>query len=81
MISKAMIKFWSKFHFKILLWFHWTAEKVTKIKLVIVMVKLFDKWRYLFNLHIVGYSFVSSWLRFNHAEYKGSLTEPIKFLP
>ena len=43
MISKAMIKFRSKFQFKILLWFYWTAEKVTKIKLVTVSVKRFDK--------------------------------------
>ena len=38
MISKAMIKFRSDFQFQILLKFYWTAEKVTKIKLVMVMV-------------------------------------------
>ena len=39
MISKVMIKFRSKFQFQILWQFYWTAEKVTKIKLVMVMVK------------------------------------------
>ena len=53
MISKAMIKFRSKFKFQILLQFYRTAEKVTKIKLVMVMVKSFDKYHHLFNLHIL----------------------------
>ena len=39
MISEAMNKFRSKFQFQILLQFYGTAEKVTKIKLVMVMVK------------------------------------------
>ena len=52
MISKAVIKFPSKFQFQILLQFYWTAEKVTKIRLVMVMVKGFDKYHHFFNLHI-----------------------------
>ena len=48
-----MIKFWSKFQIQILLQFYWTAEKVTKTKLVMVMVKSFDKSHYHFNLHIL----------------------------
>ena len=36
--SKAIIKFRSKFQFQILLQFYRTAEKVTKIKLVMVIV-------------------------------------------
>ena len=51
MISKAMIKFRYKFQFQILLQFYRTAEKVTKIKLVMVMAKSFDN---LFNLHILA---------------------------
>ena len=47
-----MIKFRSKFQFQILLQFFWAAEKITKIKLVIVMVKSLDKYNYLFNLLI-----------------------------
>ena len=53
MISKPMIKFQSKFQFQILLRFYRTAEKVTKIKLVMVIVKIFDKYHHLFNLHIL----------------------------
>ena len=40
MISKAMINFRSKFQFQILLQFYRTAEKVTKIKIVMVIVKI-----------------------------------------
>ena len=40
MISQAMIEFRSKFQFKILLQFYRTAERVTKIKLLMVMVKI-----------------------------------------
>ena len=53
MISKVMMQFRSKFQFQILLQFYWTAEKVTKIKLAIVMVKSFDKYHHLFNPHIL----------------------------
>ena len=45
-----MIKFQSKFQFQILLQFYRTAEKVTKIKLVMVIVKSFDKYHHFFNL-------------------------------
>ena len=48
MICKAMIKFRSKFQLQILLQFYRTAEKVTKIKLV--MVESFDKYQHSFNL-------------------------------
>ena len=47
-----MIKFRSKFQFQILLQFYRTAEKITKIKLVMVIVKSFDKYHHLFNRHI-----------------------------
>ena len=49
MICKDMIKFRSKFQLQILLQFYRTAEKVTKIKLV--MVESFDKYQHSFNLH------------------------------
>ena len=49
MISKAVIKF----QFQILLKLYWTAEKVTKIKLVIVLIKSFNKYHHRFNLHIL----------------------------
>ena len=52
MISKAVIKFPSKFQFQILLQFYWTAEKATKIGLVMVMVEGFDKYHHFFKLHI-----------------------------
>ena len=53
MISKAMIKFRSKFQFQILLQFYWTAEKVTKIKHEMVIAKSFDKYHHLFKLRIL----------------------------
>ena len=48
MICKAAIKFPSKFQFQIVL----QSEKMTKIKFVMVMVKKFDKYHHLCNLHI-----------------------------
>ena len=48
-----MIKFRPKFHFQILLQFYRTALKVTKIKLVMVIVKSFDKYHHVFNLNIL----------------------------
>ena len=48
MISKGMVEFQSKFQFQILLHFYRTAERVTKIKFVIVMVESFDKYHHLF---------------------------------
>ena len=50
MISKAMIKFHSKFQFQILWQFYRTAEEVTKIKIMMLMVKSDDKYHHLFNL-------------------------------
>ena len=50
-----MIKFRSKFQFQILLQFYRTAEKITKIKLVMVIVKSFDKYHHLFNRHISAF--------------------------
>ena len=48
-----MIKFQSKFQFQILLQFYRTAEKATKIKLVMVIVKNFDKNQHFFNIQIL----------------------------
>ena len=48
-----MIKFRSKFQFHIILQFYKKAEKVTKIKIVMVIVKSFDKYHHLFNLPIL----------------------------
>ena len=48
-----MTKFRSKLQFQILLQFYRASEKVTKIKPVMVMVKRFDKYHHLFNLHIL----------------------------
>ena len=53
MVNNVMTKFEINFHFQIYLQFYWTAEKVTKIKLVMVMVKSFDKYHHLFNNHFV----------------------------
>ena len=74
MINKAMIEIWSKFQFQILFQFYWTAEKVTEIRLAMVMVECFDKYYHLFNLQILV-----TFLFFHDCEYKDSLTEPIKF--
>ena len=67
-----MIKFRSKFQFQIILQFYRTAEKVTKIKVVIVIVKSFEKYHHLFNLNILVtiFFFFFSWLRFKRTEYK-----------
>ena len=46
------------FLIQILLQFYWRAEKMTKIKLLIVLAKSFEKSHHLFNLHISGYYFV-----------------------
>ena len=73
--SKAMVKFRSKFQFESLLQFYRTAEKVTKIKLVMVLVESFEEYHHLFNLHLVTILFLFfSQLRFKHTKYKGSLT-------
>ena len=40
MIIEAMTKFWSRFQIQIFLRFHWRAEKMIKIKLVMAMVKM-----------------------------------------
>ena len=53
MISKSIIKFRPRFQFQILLQFHRIAEKVAKIKIVMLMAKSFDKYHHLFNLHIL----------------------------
>ena len=54
MIRKVIIKFWSKIQIQILVQFEWRAEKVTKIKLR-VLVKSFDKSHHIYALHIFGY--------------------------
>ena len=43
MISKAITKFRSAFKFLVLLQYYWTSEIATKIKLVMVIAKRFDK--------------------------------------
>ena len=48
-----MIEFRSKFQFQIILKFYRIAEKVTKIKFVMVIVKSFDKYHNFFNFHIL----------------------------
>ena len=48
-----MIKFRSKFQFQIILKFYRIAEKVTKIKFAMVIVKSFDKYHNFFNFHIL----------------------------
>ena len=66
-----MIKFRSKFQFQILLQFNRTAEKVIKVKHVMVIVESFDKYHHLFNLYIlitICFSIIEI------QEYKGSLT-------
>ena len=47
--SKAMTKFRSKFQFQIPSQFYRAAQKVTKIKLVMAIVKHFDKYHHLFT--------------------------------
>ena len=58
MISNAMIKSRATFQFQFLLNFYRTSEKVIEVKLVILMVKSFEKYRHLFNFHIL----VTVWL-------------------
>ena len=52
-----MTEFWSWFQFQILLKFYWTAYKMIKKKLEVVMLKSFGKYHHLFNLHIFCYYF------------------------
>ena len=47
--NKSMIKFRFKFQFQIPLQFYRAAEKAIKIKLVMVIVKCFDKYHNLFS--------------------------------
>ena len=51
MFSKAMFKF--QFQFQIILQFYRTAVKGIKIKLVMVLIKSFDKYHHFCNLHIL----------------------------
>ena len=67
----AVIKFRSKFQFQIRQQFYRTAEKVTEIKLVMVIVKQIPPPSQPSHF---GYYFVFSWLRFKHTESKGSFT-------
>ena len=60
MISQAMIEFRSKFQFKILLQFYRTAERVTNIKLLMVMVKILTNTTIFFKPSHFGYYFVFS---------------------
>ena len=63
MISKAMIKFQSKFQFQIPLQFHRTVKKVE----ISQVPPSFQSSHF-------GYYLVLSWLRFKHTEYKGTLS-------
>ena len=78
MISKVMIKFRSKFKFKIPLQFYRTVEKVETClgngQTIWQVPPSFPPSHF-------GYYFVFSWLRFKHTEYKGTLTWPTKFSP
>ena len=71
MISKAMIKFQSKFQFQIPLQFYRTVEKV---ETCYGNGQKFWQVPPSFQLSHFGYYFVFSWLRFKHTEYKGTLT-------
>ena len=73
-----MITFWSKFQFQILLQFYRTVEKVETCD---GTGQKFWQVPSFFESSHLGYYFVFSWFRFNHIEYKGTLTEPIKFSP
>ena len=53
MIGKVTIRFWYKSQFQILLQFHWTAEKLIKIRLVIVMAKSFDIYTTIFSIFTI----------------------------
>ena len=66
-----MIKFRSKFQFQILLQFNRRAEKVIKVKHVMVIVESFDKYHHLFNLHIL---ITICFFIIKIQEYQGSLT-------
>ena len=51
--TTAMTKFLSKFQFQINLQFYSKVEEITKIKLLMVIVKRFDKYHHLFNIYIL----------------------------
>ena len=73
-----MIKFWSKFQFQIPLQFYWTVDKVETCdgngqKFWLVLPS--------FQPSYFGYYFAFPSLRFKHIEYKGTVTEPMKFSP
>ena len=66
-----MIKFRSKFQFQIPSQFYWTVEKV---KTCYGNGQKFWQVPLSFEPSHFGYYFAFSWLRFKHAEYKGTLT-------
>ena len=70
MISKAMIKFRSKFQFQILLQFYRTLEKA---EVCDGNGQKFWEGPPFFQLSNYGYYFVF-WLRFKHTEYEVTLT-------
>ena len=74
MISKLIIRFRSKFQFQIPLQFYKTVLQVINIKLVMAVVKNFEKYHHLFILHILVTILFFSKLRFKHTEYKDILT-------
>ena len=69
MISKVMIKFRAKFQFQIPLQFYRTIEKVETCD---GNGQKFWQVPPSFQPSHFGYYFVFSWLRFKHAEYKGT---------
>ena len=69
MISKAIIKFWSKFQFQISWRFYRTVEKV---KTSDGNGQKFWQVPPPFQPSDFGCYFVFSWLRFKHTEYKSS---------
>ena len=71
MISKAMIKFWSKFQSQIPSQFYSSFEKIETCD---DNGKKFWQVPPSFQPSHFGYYFVFSWLRFKHTEYKGTLT-------
>ena len=76
MISKVMIKFWSKFQFQIPLQFYRTVEKVETCD---GNGQKFWQVPPSFRPSHFGYCFLFSWLKFKRTEYNCTLTWPIKF--
>ena len=70
-ISKVMVKFWSKFQFQISLQFYRTVGKVETCD---GNGQSFWQVAPHSQPSHFGYYFIFSWLRFKYTEYKGTLT-------